>query len=116
MTKTKIRWYWEPETYREWLLENGLILPRTPQCVPWCVQHCQLDPSGTFCMGPDIRTPHTPNGYVGITYGPETSDEKSEPRIDLGDGLDVVTVEQAEELAQAILTQVARARGQEVPA
>lgn len=111
---TTIHTEWTPETHREWLVENGLVLPRRPDCKPWCVQHCQLDDSTTFCMGPDIRTPQTPNGYIGITYCPEEGGART--HIDLGDGMDSVTVEQAEELARAILAQVARARGQEAAA
>lgn len=111
---TETRWYWEPQTHREWLAEAGLVLPRRPDCKPWCVQHCQLDDSTSFCMGPDIRTPHTANGYVGITYCPEETGGQT--FIDLGTGLDSVTVEQAEAYASAILAQVDRARGQVVSA
>lgn len=103
-----ITYVYKPQTHREWLAEDGLILPRTPDCAPWCDMHCRLDDDTTFCMGPDILTPHTPNGYVGIIYEP-----RGGTRIDLGNGIDDATVEQAEELANAILRQVARARGEE---
>jgi len=106
MTQTICRW--DTETHREWLAENGLVLPRRPDCRPWCIQHCQLDESTSFCMGPDIRTPYTPNGYVGIIHEPNGG-----TRIDLGKGIDDATVEEAEAYARAILTQVARARGEE---
>lgn len=102
---------YKPKTHREAMAELCLMLPRTPDCHPWCTLHCQIDETTTFCMGPDILTPVTPNGYVGLT---SCSQERGLPMIDLGDGMDHVTVEQAEELARAILAQVARARGQEV--
>lgn len=96
------------QTHLEWLAENALILQRTPDCMPWCILHCQVDEETRFCMGPDILTKGTSNGYVGITH------VKGEGvHIDLGHGIDAVTVEVAEELARAIMQQVARARGQE---
>lgn len=104
-------WKWTPETPAEEAAREGLVVPPTPQCVPWCVEHCALDDGSTFCMGPDIRTPLTSNGYVGIIFEP--GDDMS-PLIDLGNGLDTVPVERAEQFARAILAQVARARGEEV--
>ncbi|MFI7148427.1 hypothetical protein ACIBO2_26240 [Nonomuraea sp. NPDC050022] len=115
MTMTTQRYSWMPETPTEQAIREGLVIPRTPQCVPWCVRHCVLDDGlSTFCMGPDMRTPLTSNGYVGIVFEPEPQgSDVCVPMIDLGNGLDTVKVEAAEEFARAILAQVARARGQE---
>ncbi|MGI5274897.1 hypothetical protein ACQEUU_37590 [Nonomuraea sp. CA-218870] len=95
--------------------ENGLTVPRRPDCKPWCVQHCRVDDDTTFCMGPDIPTPGTANRYVGINYCPdEHRPAYVGTTIDLGDGLDSVKVEDAEALALAILAQTARARSEAV--
>jgi hypothetical protein len=101
---------WTPETHREWLIRDGAAMPRTPDCKPWCTLHAvQDDGLSTFCMGPDIRTPRTSNGYVGISHHPDEG-----IFIDLGSGNDSVSVDGAEDYAKAILAQVARARGLEV--
>lgn len=100
---------WTAQTNAERLVKEGMAMARTPDCKPWCAVHAVLDDGvSTFCMGPDIRTPQTSNGYVGITYFvPEGI------FIDLGNFMDSVSVDDAEEFGKAILAQVARARGQE---
>lgn len=109
---TSQTWTWTPETPQEEWVKAGLVVPRKPDCVSWCLFHCVLDDGTSFCMGPDIRTPRTSNGYVGLQYE-DTGNGGRAAWVDLGNGNDTVSVEQAEEYARAILAQVARARGEE---
>jgi hypothetical protein len=76
--------------------------------------HCVLDDGQvTFCMAEDLPVSAREcggNGYVGMVGYPG-----EEPKIDLGFAVtnNVMTIDEAEHIAQAILRQVARVRGQE---
>jgi hypothetical protein len=92
---------------------TGPRIPRQRQpeksCQPWCTNH---DDEGGFCYAANIAIPGgVPSGgsvgpHVGLGQGPE-----DEPRIDIYQTGEPVTVDDAERIALAILVQVARGRG-----
>ncbi|MFI9846518.1 hypothetical protein ACIHFD_56515 [Nonomuraea sp. NPDC051941] len=97
-----------------WAENEALVMPRTPDCHPWCAYHCILDNGDyTFCMGEDLPVyvhEYGGSGYLGIVGHPGEV-----PKLDLGLAWEniVMTVDEAEKVAQAIMRQVARARGTE---
>jgi hypothetical protein len=91
-----------------------LVMPQMETCPSWCVFHCVMDDGEiTFCMGEDLPIDVYEcggTGYVGLVHFPGEV-----PKVDLGlaSVSCVMTIVEAERVAQAIMRQVARARGQE---
>jgi hypothetical protein len=91
-----------------------LVMPQTETCPLWCAFHCVMDDGEiTFCMAEDLPINVYEcggTGYVGLVHFPGEV-----PKVDMGlsNVSNVMTIDEAEQVAQAIMRQVARARGQE---
>ncbi|MGW5684582.1 hypothetical protein [Nonomuraea sp. NPDC003754] len=81
-------------------------------CHPWCVRHDELDDE--LCFSADLPTPggkYGDPGHVGLSYHPDT-----------GIGVSIyhdtdatLTLDEAEQLAAALMRQIALGRGRATP-
>lgn len=78
-----------------------------PEHQPWCVSHLP-DEGGGMCISADITLP---GQIVGLTFRPGEGVQVS---LCTGDHIDIVTVDEAERRAYAVLAQVAVARAHTV--